>query len=847
MEGVHVQFCLARTVHIAFLEERGKPLRQTNDRLEHDVQMDDANSQHSQQQYVGQPLHRCDSCNSSASLNSLDCKYVWEEAKRINKITHLGDCFSKAAQDLHSRLCQDTLTPQEKARIINFLSESGIIEMHVTTAKFTSKCLDDIYEGCNVTLPKDISEHHTSCEDQIQDSIVQIREGDDTNKSCVNGMENFSENGEVVAQCQERELNKKKQVTPVVVKLERTDEIQDSCDGYTQRASTPIPNINFGNIGTLDYFKGGSHQDGVTGRNTTAPHEFEQTKSSENSFCCSAENDTNSEDKEQATHLDDTKSAYNRVVSIVKVERENLDDVEDRESYYVSEDLITSRNSYDENNEQNSNTGSTEHGNGGVVNVVKVEQETSSDVEEVSMPTESYYVTEDLIISKSLHNEGKPKEKTSHRISISDRKETYSKNDTIHGEETPNPSTEIGYCGDTHKRRTSQDVNDAAVQVKEMNKTRNVNVGRETSLLVHKGYVSPARSIEIVDVTSTAVDYSHVSSADEGRLNSGNYDVGNSVNATKHMSGTNSTCITDKLHGSIRKRKIKVTSNDYEANYDQQMTQKRSVYMNDGEITNRQWHRAQMPSNLTSNSPTQTVRTIASEHQQYPCNSAQELRTTYPEQTKFQNRHQRIRNKDNINFQNQKLILGSVPRDADLCHIQPDTETHSSFTSSELNFAKQVQQIRTNSGQGPSTSSLTQVLPQSTVFSSSAGNAENSNCTVSHSIGHGELSKTPQRDIFAHGYSVTAEKFNSKSLDLLTLPEQSCHNRKMVDGTLSESQTIKGTLSPGQVFPHVSQQGNEELTGDRAKQSRMQMARNIKPPDRPLSRLCSPFFSSQRK
>ncbi|XP_070547245.1 uncharacterized protein [Ptychodera flava] len=666
--------------------------------------------------------------------------------------------------------------------------------MHVKTEKFTSRGLDDIYKGCNVTLPKDSSEHHTDSEDNTQHSVPPIIEENKTcpNNSSANGEGSIPENDQVAstneAQCHESGLNNQKQVTPVIVKLERTDEMQNSCDGYTHRASTPIPNINFGNIGTLDYFRGGSSQDESNAGSTKAPHKFEKRNTAENFSCRNVKNDA---DCKQAS--------------------------------------------------------GTENAGGGIVTVVKVEQETASDVEEVSMPTESYYVTEDLIISRSLHNEEEPKEKTSHPISISDRKEAlYSKNDTIHGEEVPNPRSEIGYCGDIHNRRTSQDVNDAAVQVKEVNKTRNVNVGRETSLLVHKGYVSPARSIEIVDVTSSAVDYSHVSSADEGRLNSGNYDDGNSVNVTKHMSGTNSTCITDKLHGSIRKRKIKVTSNDYEGNYDQQMTQKRSVFMNDGEITHRQWHRAQMPSNLTSNSPTQTqtVRTIVSEHQQYPCNSAQKIRTAYPDQTKFQNQHQTIRNKDNINFQNQKLILGSVPREADLCHIQPDTETHSSFTSSELNFAKQVQQMRTNSGQCLSTSSLTQVLPQSTVFSSSAGNAENSNRTVSHSIGHGELSKTPPRDMFGHRYSISADTVHSKSRDLFHSQKQTCLDRKTVKET-PQSQANKGTRSPSQVYSQ-SQPGLH-VTEDRAKQSRMPMARNFKPPDRPLSRLCSPFFSSQRK
>ncbi|XP_070547249.1 uncharacterized protein [Ptychodera flava] len=712
MEGVNVRFCLARTVHIVFPEKQEKSLPQANYGLQHEVQMDDATSQ--QQQQTGQPLHRCDSCNSSASLNSQDCKYVWEEAKRINKITHLGDCFSKAAQDLHSRLCQDTLTAQEKARIINFLSESGIIEMHVTTAKFTSRCPDDIYEGCNVTLPKDSSEHHTDSEDKTQHSVPPIIEEDDTclNNSSANGEESIPENDQVAstneAQCHESGLNNQKQLTPVIVKLERTDEMQNSCDGYTHRASTPIPNINFGNIGTLDYFRGGSSQDESNAGSTKSPQKFEKRKTVENFSCRNVKNDA---DCEQA-----------------------------------------------------SGTTITENASGGIVTLVKVEQETASDVEEVSMPTESYYVTEDLIVSRNLAYEGKPKEKTSHPISISDRKEAlYSKNDTIH-EEVPNPRSEIGYCGDIHNRRTSQDVNDAAVQVKEANKARNVNVGRETSLLVHKGYVSPARSNKIINMTSPVEDYSHVSSADDGRQNSVNYSDGNSVNVTKHVSGTNSTCITDKLHGSIRKRKIKVTSNDYEANYDKQMTQKRSVCMNDGEITHRQWHRAQMPSNLTSNSPTQTqtVRTIVSEHQQYPCNSVQEIRTAYPEQRKFQNQHQTIRNKDNINFQNQKLILGSVPREADLCHIQPDTETHSSFTSSELNFAKQVQQMRTNSGQGLSTSSLTQVLPQSTLFSSSAGNTENRNHTVSHSIGHGELSKTPQETCLVTGTASRQRQFIPK-------------------------------------------------------------------------------------
>ncbi|XP_070546424.1 uncharacterized protein [Ptychodera flava] len=67
-----------------------------------------------------------------------DCSYVWEEAHRNNQTMHLSDCFVKITQQMISHLRSDTLSEKEKSTLVNFLCDSGAIQLQVTTSKLPS-------------------------------------------------------------------------------------------------------------------------------------------------------------------------------------------------------------------------------------------------------------------------------------------------------------------------------------------------------------------------------------------------------------------------------------------------------------------------------------------------------------------------------------------------------------------------------------------------------------------------------------------------------------------------------------------------------------------------------------
>ncbi|XP_070547217.1 zinc finger protein 90-like [Ptychodera flava] len=62
----------------------------------------------------------------------LESCYLWEEARRKNQVNRLGDCFVKITMELFHRLRSDKLTSKEKVMILNFLCESGALQMDVT-------------------------------------------------------------------------------------------------------------------------------------------------------------------------------------------------------------------------------------------------------------------------------------------------------------------------------------------------------------------------------------------------------------------------------------------------------------------------------------------------------------------------------------------------------------------------------------------------------------------------------------------------------------------------------------------------------------------------------------------
>ncbi|XP_070547296.1 uncharacterized protein [Ptychodera flava] len=61
-----------------------------------------------------------------------ECTHLWEEVKRTNQVKRLCDCFAKVTQELFHRLRNDTLTSKEKLTVVNFLCESGALQMDVT-------------------------------------------------------------------------------------------------------------------------------------------------------------------------------------------------------------------------------------------------------------------------------------------------------------------------------------------------------------------------------------------------------------------------------------------------------------------------------------------------------------------------------------------------------------------------------------------------------------------------------------------------------------------------------------------------------------------------------------------
>ncbi|XP_070547154.1 zinc finger protein with KRAB and SCAN domains 2-like [Ptychodera flava] len=60
-----------------------------------------------------------------------ECFHLWEEVKKTNQVKRLGDCFVRVTQELFLRLRNDTLSGKDKVTIVNFLCESGALQMDV--------------------------------------------------------------------------------------------------------------------------------------------------------------------------------------------------------------------------------------------------------------------------------------------------------------------------------------------------------------------------------------------------------------------------------------------------------------------------------------------------------------------------------------------------------------------------------------------------------------------------------------------------------------------------------------------------------------------------------------------
>ncbi|XP_070546779.1 clumping factor A-like [Ptychodera flava] len=71
------------------------------------------------------------------TLSTKDCCQVWEEVKKTNKIDVFGESFMTTTQELLGHLKSDSLTEKEKATIINFMCDSGVIDIHTTTRVFS--------------------------------------------------------------------------------------------------------------------------------------------------------------------------------------------------------------------------------------------------------------------------------------------------------------------------------------------------------------------------------------------------------------------------------------------------------------------------------------------------------------------------------------------------------------------------------------------------------------------------------------------------------------------------------------------------------------------------------------
>ncbi|XP_070546746.1 uncharacterized protein [Ptychodera flava] len=63
-----------------------------------------------------------------------ECCHLWEEVRRTNQVHRLGDCFVKVTMELFHRLRNDKLTSKEKVTILNFLCESGALQMDVSVS-----------------------------------------------------------------------------------------------------------------------------------------------------------------------------------------------------------------------------------------------------------------------------------------------------------------------------------------------------------------------------------------------------------------------------------------------------------------------------------------------------------------------------------------------------------------------------------------------------------------------------------------------------------------------------------------------------------------------------------------
>ncbi|XP_070546753.1 uncharacterized protein [Ptychodera flava] len=77
-----------------------------------------------------------------------ECSQLWEEVRKANQVHRLGDCFVKVTMELFHRLRNDKLTSKEKVAILNFLCESGALQMDVSVSYGSEKsCVKPINTG----------------------------------------------------------------------------------------------------------------------------------------------------------------------------------------------------------------------------------------------------------------------------------------------------------------------------------------------------------------------------------------------------------------------------------------------------------------------------------------------------------------------------------------------------------------------------------------------------------------------------------------------------------------------------------------------------------------------------
>ncbi|XP_070547093.1 uncharacterized protein [Ptychodera flava] len=93
---------------------------------------------------------QCRHDDTSPSLSSQDCQYIWEEVQYADKIQKLGQCFEESSKMLLQHLQDDQLTQKDKTTFLNFLCQSGAISIRMLS----------LHQDSPPVLPKRINPKH---------------------------------------------------------------------------------------------------------------------------------------------------------------------------------------------------------------------------------------------------------------------------------------------------------------------------------------------------------------------------------------------------------------------------------------------------------------------------------------------------------------------------------------------------------------------------------------------------------------------------------------------------------------------------------------------------------------